>query len=104
MRARSANACGAPCLRVSAVNSIFSAASSTIATARPFAIPASLRHRRENVNDLSIMTLAACRTEGYRMIAADGFSGPNVHWMSDQVPSALFRSSSTLRLGVLACV
>jgi hypothetical protein len=38
------------------------------------------------------------------MIAADGFSGPNVHWMSDQVPSALFRSSSTLRLGVLACV
>ena len=57
MRARSANACGAPCLRVSAVNSIFSAASSTIATARPFAIPASLRQRRENVNDLSIMTL-----------------------------------------------
>ena len=48
--------------------------------------------------------LAACRTEGYRMIAADGFSGPNVHRMSDQVPSALFRSSSTLRLGVLACV
>jgi hypothetical protein len=48
--------------------------------------------------------LAACRTEGYRMIAADGFSGPNVDWMSDQVPSALFRSSSTLRLGVLACV
>jgi hypothetical protein len=38
------------------------------------------------------------------MIAADGFSGPNVHRMSDHVPSALFRSSSSLRLGVLACV
>jgi hypothetical protein len=49
MRARSANACGAPCLRVRAVNSLFSPASSTIATARPFAIPASLRQGQENV-------------------------------------------------------
>jgi hypothetical protein len=44
-------------LRVRAVNSLFSAASSTIITARPFAIPASLRQDRENVDDLSIRTL-----------------------------------------------
>jgi hypothetical protein len=38
MRARTASDCGAPCLRVRAVNACFSASSSTIATARPFAI------------------------------------------------------------------
>jgi hypothetical protein len=43
---------------VAAVKSLFSSASSTIAIARPFAIPASLRQGRENVNDLSIRTLA----------------------------------------------
>lgn len=37
-RARSATACGAPCLRVNAVSSRFSTSSSTIATARPLAI------------------------------------------------------------------
>jgi integrase len=49
--------CGAPCLRVSAVNSLFSPASSTIATGRPFAIPASLRQGCENINGLSFRTL-----------------------------------------------
>src|SRR5512139_629280 len=69
MRARSANACGAPCLRVSAVNSLFSPLSSTIATARPLDILASLRRGRENVNDLSIRTLASIEMRqgrGYR--------------------------------------
>src|SRR5579872_676967 len=70
MRARSANACGAPCLRVSAVNSLFSSAASTIATARPFAILVSLRHSRENVNDLSIRTLVMIPM--FRSFAAEG--------------------------------
>ena len=46
MRARSAIACGAPCLRVNAVSSRFSTSSSTIATARPLAIPATFPHER----------------------------------------------------------
>ena len=50
MRARSASACGAPCLRVNAVNSRFSTSSSTIATARPLAIPASRSKGRQECN------------------------------------------------------
>jgi hypothetical protein len=38
------------------------------------------------------------------MIANDGFAGANVHRTLDRVQSGLFRSISTLCLGVLGCV
>jgi hypothetical protein len=54
IRARTASDCGAPCLRIRAVNAAFSASSSTIATARPFAIPASLFKVRLECNSAFI--------------------------------------------------
>src|SRR5215475_6936952 len=76
IRARSAITWGAPCLRVSAISSRFSASSSTIATALPCAIPAVLRRTQEcNRFADQDTSLGLLRTGLRNRLLAKGLSG-----------------------------
>src|SRR5271154_3217056 len=62
-----------------------------------------LRFRKLNGKPAKL-TLAACRTEVYSMIANDSFVGANVHRTRDRAQSALLRSPIELASRCLGCI